>query len=412
VALLGDRKSLPAAMLLTVALAGACGGGAADEKGGPAGPGADFPSCGAEPVWYHTTPFGQTEADILAIEPLGHIIAPGHTWPSDHLYLTPVAGVAAPLPVRAPGPVRVWQIDVLTHQYVNSPRFTDYTIRFSPCRELQGYYHHVKTLVHPALLAALAAADKKQACSESTFENGEYQGYCKHSVRVDIAEGEVLATATGPGFQNNIDFGAYDMRAPLQGFANPARISSGNGQASFDYLHVACPLDAFAPTLRAALTAKLGGLGSSTSGTTGLVPRTAAPTCGTIMQDLPGTAQGIWARDGQGGIADSGQHLALVHDNFDPGRAVLASGGGPLGIRQSAFVPRPAGVVNRDFAAVGFQGGGADLIYCYEVVASGAAPGGGSVLLQMTSASSLQAEYRAGDCTAPAVFAAPVTYRR
>lgn len=399
----GPRLPLVLGLLMAACQGGGGGGGAGG--GGPQGPGADYRPCGDQAVWYHVTPFGNTPEDILAIEPLGHVIAPGHTWPSDHLYLTPRTP-ASPQPVRAPGDIRVWQVDVLTHQHANGPRYTDYSLRFSPCRELQGFFHHVHALVHPALLAAVAGG--RGDCTEMTFENGEYQSYCRNDTAIDVLGGEMLGTASGPGVQANIDFGAYDTRTPTLGFANPHRVSESVDQARFDYLHVVCPLDAFEPDTRAALTARLGGISSTQSGL-GLTPRTLGPLCGTTMQDLPGTAQGIWALEGQGGIADVSRHLALVHDNFDPTRGVLASGGGPVGIRQSRFVPAADGVVNRDFSAVVWKGDGSDAVHCYDLVG---ATSQGSVMLQLTSATSLQAEYRPAGCTAPAQFVAPATYRR
>jgi hypothetical protein len=396
---------------VSASLVAGCHGDGGD-SGGPEGPGRDFRPCGDQAVWYHSTPLGVSPSDILAIEPLGHVIAPGHTWPADHVYLTPRRpGDGTSLPVRAMGAMRVWQIDVNTHQYVTGPRYTDFSIRFSPCREIEGFFHHVQALVHPALLAALAA-DEAAVCHETTFDNGEFQGSCKHRMAVDLTEGEVLGMAGGPGVQGNIDFGAYDTRTSLA-FANPARVSEDVAHPRFDYLRVVCPLDAFDPVTREALSSRLGAL-SSVQNTVALAPRTAEPACGTIMQDVPGTAQGIWALDGQAGIADVGRHLALVHDNFDPRRAVLASGGGPLGIHETRFLPRPDGLVDRDFAAVVWGGprgaDGAETIYCYDLVSG---PNhAGSLILQMTAADSLRAESRTAGCTAPLAFTAPVIYRR
>jgi hypothetical protein len=218
----------------------------------------------------------------------------------------------------------------------------------------------------------------------------------------------VLGSAGGPGVQANIDFGAYDTRTTLA-FANPGRVSEDVAHPRFDYLHVTCPLDAFDPDTGAALAARLGGITSVQNMLT-LAPRTVAPACGTIMQDVPGTAQGIWALEGKAGISDVDRHLTLVHDNFDPARAVLASGGGPLGIHESRFVPRPGGVVDRDFAAVVWRGDGSDAVHCYDLVGGPATTG--SVIVQMIAADGLQAEYRTTPCGASAAFTTPVIYRR
>jgi hypothetical protein len=383
--------------LALLALAG-CG----DHGGGglaPEGPG-DYRSCGGTAVWYGTAPI--PPADLVNIEPLGHVIAPGHTWPSDHVYLNLRPG-GPETPVRAPGSARVWQLAVNTHRYVGGELYTDYTLRFSPCRELEGYFHHVKRLSHAALLAL--AAGPFDRCDEHSADNGEYQKSCTRHVGVDVAEGDVLGVVGGGPPSVNIDFGAYDTRIAPLGFANPARVSESPAMPRWDYLRVVCPLDAFAPAPRGSLEALLG----AWTGT--LQPRRAEPRCGTVMQDVPGTAQGIWASAGFAGPWDNAHQLALVRDNFDPARLILATGGGPLGIHERRFAPRDAGLVDRDFADVRFVAGNHP-VHCYDVPSTGASPGG-RLLVALEAATILRAEVQAGGCAGDLSFtAAVVRYER
>ncbi len=353
-------------------------GGDDSERDGPHGPGAGFRPCGSTEVWYHTSPLGSSADDIASIEPLGHIFVPGHTWPSDHIYIN-LPPSATSLPVRAPGAVRVWELSELTHRYVGGPLYTDYTLRFSPCAELEGYFHHVRKLVNPELVALASAPFEN--CSEFTAENGEYQKYCSRQIKVDVPEGEILGEVGGP-LSMTFDFGAYDTRIPPLAFVNPRRFSESD-RPSWDYLRTVCPLDAFESTLRSALSKK--------------ISRTAAPVCGTIMQDLAGTAQGSWASAGYKSPSDISNQLALVHDNFDPTFAVLATGGGPVGIHYLRFKPKSDGLVDRDFLSVIYKVGD-NPIYCYNLP-----PGndqGGRVILQMTSATALKAELQQGQCSA------------
>lgn len=60
--------------------------------------------------------------------------------------------------------------------------------------------------------------------------------------------------------------------------------------------------------------------------------RIIAPTCGTIMQDIAGTAQGRWFFDTSSG---EDRHLALVHDNVDPRVGVFSVGTSLTGSRSA-----------------------------------------------------------------------------
>ena len=128
------------------------------------------------------------------------------------------------------------------------------------------------------------------------------------------------------------------------------------------------------PEVREALLPLLGGRGAQ---------RTVAPLCGTIMQDMVGTAQGRWFFDGS---EHEDPHLALAHDNVDPGIGNLSIGtslpGTPAGVYD--FVPEPAGRVNADFPRVTADG----TTWCY----SPRVNRGLHFLVQLVSASRLRIE--------------------
>ena len=252
----------------------------------------------------------------------------------------------------------------------------------------------MRTLVNPELVALASAPFEN--CTEFTTENGEYQKYCSRKVSIDVQEGEILGEVGGP-LSTTFDFGAYDTRVPPLKFINPRRFSE-NERPSWDYLHTVCPLDAFDITLRDALTQK--------------ISRTAVPVCGSIMQDIDGTAQGIWAGDGYKDQSDISKQLALVHDNNGPTFAVLATGGGPIGIRYLRFMPEPEGFIDRDFSEVVYRRKGVNSVYCYDLPP--AVDPGGRILIQMTSATSLKAEFQPNRCFASAYefSAGAVNYER
>jgi hypothetical protein len=109
-----------------------------------------------------------------------------------------------------------------------------------------------------------------------------------------VHAGDPLTIGTVP------DFGALtDTRFQISGFANPSRHNLNRGF---------CPLNYFAPGVLPPSYSSPGYI----SGTTP-IPRTAAPLCGTIMQDIPGTAQGDWYFPAADPMLDSAQ-MALVHD--------------------------------------------------------------------------------------------------
>ena len=75
------------------------------------------------------------------------------------------------------------------------------------------------------------------------------------------------------------------------------------------------------------------------------------PPYGSVLQDIPGTAQGCWFLEGVSETYPEDPHLALVHDNINPGFAVLSNGNSIRNLQAKAyeFLPQLSGPLNRDF---------------------------------------------------------------
>jgi hypothetical protein len=316
----------------------ACGGG--DGGAGPIPTG--LASCSSAPQ-LTVPPLALTSFGDLT--PLGNLNPTGHVFPTDHLYFYLSTPPAAPVPatVVAPGDITIASVESSTRTS-GTDVHTDYSVHFFACQDVDFYFGHVAVL-SPALAAAVGTINGN--CQTYTTGN-TLNTQCYKSVSIRLRAGDVVGTVGAPG-QWALDFGAYDRRVPPLAFVNPDRAYGGSG---FGLLTTVCPVDYFEPAVRDALRARLGGRG---------LRRVAAPVCGTIMQDVAGTAQGRWF-DGPSPQEDP--HLALVHDNVDPTLGAFSIGTSIPSIPPGTylFVPAASGHVNRDFHDVTPDG----QTYCYE----------------------------------------------
>ena len=150
------------------------------------------------------------------------------------------------------------------------------------------------------------------------------------------------------------DFGTYDKRIPAHQFANPKRWEHRE-----QMLHVVCALDYYNSPLKEQLKQRLG---SAEQG----VKRTIEPICGTVAQDVVGSAQGIWVNPGSGPIGPENNYLGLLHDNLDPRIPIFSVGelGAKVGLNYGTytFTPASSGLVNREFKDIKSD----SKIYCFE----------------------------------------------
>lgn len=306
----------------------------------------ELPSCGGALTLFDTLPV--TDPALAAVEPLGHVYPPGHTFPSDHLYFHFNLSTTALLGVNLYAPSDGWVVQTTRNDYTGGSPVPgvdgDYFVAFAPCREVILNFLHVATLV-PALTNPAGASFTRCSFFNVGGVNPEMGSSCTTRLQVPVKAGQLLGTGIVG------DFGPLeDTRVALSGFARPGRHNLHRGF---------CPLNYFAPVPRAALAGLLG------ADNGGFVARTTAPACGTIMQDVPGTAQGDWYLPGAPDMPDN-PHLALIHDNVFPSTAVFSAGEAVPGVASGAYMVFPKTVadgtrVNYDFPLV------ADTqVYCYD----------------------------------------------
>jgi hypothetical protein len=192
-------------------------------------------------------------------------------------------------------------------------------------------------------------------------------------------------------------FGVYDSRINLTGFANPTRYRP-------DHLHTACPMDYFTEPAKSMMYGFFGWWDGGR--------RTVEPICGTIMQDVVGTAQGSWfdAPPGDTNMENEGKAISLIHDNRFGLLGELVIGGQVSQAGMVEFTTTHTGTINREPSEVTADG----KIYCYENydvehVYTGLT---GKFILQLVDANTLKIEHKDGSCTNSEVFTNPYTYQR
>ena len=320
--------------------------------------------------------------DIRDLTPLGNLNPPAHTLPTDHLYFyATFTGTRVPIPVLSPGDVVVSEVSRRT-RLSGAPSVIEYSMVFFPCADLNLYFGNV--VLTTELEARIGAFGQ---CQQSSAGGSTYES-CTKRLNLKLTAGSLIGTMGGDN-GNTIDFGGYDRRVPQLPFINPAR-SYGTG-TEFGHNRTICPIDYFVASVVSALRTKFGN---------DRLRRTMEPLCGTIMQDLPNTAQGRWFFNE---TMQDDPHLALVHDNIDPRVAVISVGNSipSLPTRYWGFTPAASGRVNADFPRVTADG----LRYCYQTFVGATSPIR-HVLIQLVSATRVRIEGFTGAlCGDPSTWA-------
>jgi hypothetical protein len=128
------------------------------------------------------------------------------------------------------------------------------------------------------------------------------------------------------------------------------------------------------------------------------------PLCGEVNQNLPGTAQGNWLKNGSPQFPED-PHIALVKDEIDPSVPIFSIGNGLPGQASGTytFAKLGFGFINRPFNEVKAD----DKVYCYNIkkVNGGMLIPNASIILKMENESLLSVERRNCDCAVqPYVF--------
>lgn len=340
-----------------------------------------FPDCPAGKQLLEYSPVA--EADLTTIVPLGNLAPPGHILPTSHMYFNFVhagtAGDSYPLKTNIIVPADMTATRMLKINTKNSfTEYDAYRIEFVICKQVYGYFILVQEL-NEKLAAAYDAAP---------FDAGNEN----KTIKVPLTAGELMGSAGGAqGYPDGIDFTISDTRSPLPVFASPDRWNDSGKYFS-------CALDYFSPELSSRLYAKIGGFS--------YVPKDPGePKCGTVYQDVPGTAQGVWVTEDYGDkeILDTEHVAALVHSNLDHSRGIFSFGAKitRVGLDNNSlygFEPAESGTRNLDFDLVKD-----DKVYCYEVTNDSRGEAyDKSILIQLVDATTLRIGTTSSQCAGEA----------
>ena len=241
--------------------------------------------------------------------------------------------------VFAPGNITITQVNLVENLTSGG---SDYSINFSPCPEITGYFDHMSSL-NSEIINQLAAFEN---CNQYFAGADEYL-FCYQFTSIDVEAGYVLGTVGGPGSQGSaaLDFGLRDTRITPLHYVNPSRLVSS------DQLYVVCPYDYFETgEAKSTLMSKLANA------------RTDEPVCGTVEHDVDDTLQGRWYLQGSNDFGEN-DHIALVPSNKEPATTgVLSIGNGRVGTEAYFFDYQDSGFINRRFSDVSQF----DTIYCWD----------------------------------------------
>ncbi len=310
---------------------------------------------------------------IYEISPIGNIAPPGHTFPTEHsfLHISPGGSTTETLPLSAPADVTVVHISEI-RGITQDP--VDYTIYFALCKDLIGYYNHVKELS-----GNLAGEYKSTECEDWSSKP---DSSCAKNMFYNGKAGEVIGEVGR--LQGNFDFGLIDLRKKHT-FANEERYGIRS-------LYIQCPYEYYPIGMKNQFYE--------------LIERNDDRQCGTSAQDVPGTLQGNWFYgDGSANAAHNWDtHLAFIYDNENPQTAVISIAGKITDPQKWEFKPESSGSINRRFVDV--RPG--NEIYCYENI-------GERILLKLVSEKELHIELQKKKCSGYNTnyeFVKPVTYLR
>ncbi len=341
-----------------------------------------LPDCGSGHLF---TALPLSPSDFTDLTPLGNLNPTGHTFPTMHhyFYIVNSDGEGAPDVVNVHMPGDAWIVNINTSEHLSEePVYTDYSISFKPCSQYRAYFGHIQSLSTD--LQSQLEQKSSGSCNTYTTGGKDYR-YCTYSMEHYVPADTVIGTAGGTAGQWALDFGARDKRIPALQWANQTRWENGAGDA----IYTACVSNAYEPTLKTELESRFGYSGNY---------RSEPPVCGTIEQDLAGTAQGVWflASADSNRVFPEDPHVALVHDKIDPSVGVLSIGTSlPEASGAHSFTPASSGLVNREFSEISGNDAG---IYCYALT------GNSAVLLQLVDDTSLKLEFKEIDCDVDTPF--------
>lgn len=305
-------------------------------------------------------------SSVYVISSLGAIGPPGHTFPTEHSFIHLHATGTSPKKYDVYAPADVYLTHVREASGLTKDPF-DYTIYFALCKDIVGYYNHVKELSKEV---------KKILESEKCLDFNQ-QGVCAKNIFSRVDAGTALGKVGA--IQGNFDFGLIDL-SKTNFFANPDRYGTRS-------LHVRCPYEYFSEPRKQKLLS--------------LIDREGPSKCGVVAQDIFGTLKGNWFYgDARADLSsDWNGHLSFV--DVDPGTQIVSIGGTISEPKTISFTPKTSGISNIGFELVTPDG----KIYCYS-------DGSSKVLVQLISDEDLRVEHKLGSCDSDESFQTPFEYKR
>jgi hypothetical protein len=334
-----------------------------------------LPEC--DNTYFTTTPVDLSE--VREITPLGNLGPPGHTFPTDHTYLhIGEHGSGKAFDLFAPADVHITSV---SWGKGNTDDPIDYTIYFALCKDVIGYYNHVKTTSEE-----LNKITDKIECEKYSVQA---EDSCTKILLEKVEEGTLLGTVGWK--QGNFDFGLIDLRKELN-FINPERHPTRTR-------YIQCAYDYYREDLQKQFF--------------DLIKREDEQQCGVTMQDVAGTLKGAWFHESadEEYVVEWDVYLAFVNDNEFPDVQVVSIAGIFTDPSKFKFFPKDSGTVNREFSQVTTDG----KIYCYQAEQVGKSfetKPTGKILVQLIDDESLKIEHQTGSCSGSQSFNIPETYNR
>ena len=333
-----------------------------------------LPEC--DNKFFTTFPVDMNEVE--SITPLGNLGPPGHTFPTQHPHIhLGEYGTSYAYSLYAPADVFI--TSVAWQEFVTQDPI-DHVIYFALCKDIIGYYNHVKVLSDE-----VNQIIEKVECESFSTKS---EGSCTKVLLDKVEEGTLLGQVGLK--QGNFDFGLIDLGKKLD-FIKQERYPTRD-----QYLN--CAFDYYEDPMKQQFY--------------DLINRVDG-TCGHVMQDVPNTLKGNWFHeDAQAEyVVDWNVYLAFVDHYEDPSIQVVSIAGIFTEPSLFKFIPKTSGEINREFSQVTVDGN----IYCYEganVIRNFETVPSGKVLVQMTDDETLQIEHQTESCTGSESFTDPTVYNR
>jgi len=234
--------------------------------------------------------------------------------------------------------------------------YTDYDLHFSVCDDVKLYFIHVRSLTHPEIVSAIAAAN----CPSS----GAARNYQEYHLRVNIpiSANEVIGTTgdlNASIYGMDVGLRDYRLQTGRTAFVNPDRWCDENNPHITGRCYTACffdymDADAAYPYLD---------MFFKTDNNQGF-HRTEDPVCGTVYLDVENTAQGYWFPSTENTTTEVNS-LFLGPNDYLPSKHSFSTGNAITGLasRVYTFTPQSSGIINRKFNEITDSE-----IYCFDTL--------------------------------------------